>query len=300
MGTERDDAIATWLSKDELAGVQALAHLAAAGDEPAQLLLGIIDKVAALQGPDILALSRQERIALLRAPGGLSGRNWARDAAEQGALRAQLWQQLWSLQADIATAQQLAALNETRAVADTLLTLARRTESGFDGAVLDLPWFPSTLWFLSSDRTLSDRHAAQLHPGDPQHRFRANGAYRPAQADLRDWLAQSPVALHIRATCDAVCAATSPDCQVALYQALGSYEALLTHGTPVAALIPDDVFANSQRGREALARRIMLMRSTRMREADRLRLVEVDACAADWLGQQFEAHTPSKIPSPAE
>lgn len=295
----RDSAIATWLNDDELTGLRDIARLAQDGDAESQLLLGIIDKNAALQGPDTLALTREERIALLRAPGGLSGKNWVQAAAAQGATRAQAWHDLWALQADLTTARTFAELGEPRAVAETLLTLAKRAERGFDDQVLGQDWFPPAVWFLSRDRTLSAGHAAQLHPGDPQHRF-GTASDLASDAALRDWLAHAPAALHLRATCDAVCADTSANCRVALYHALGSYEALLTHGTPVASLIQDAAFADSPRGRAALARRIMLMRSTRMREAERLRLIDVDACAAKWLGQQFDAHTPRKIPGPAD
>lgn len=295
---ERARAISTWLAEDELAGLRDMARLAQEGDAASRLLLGLIDKNAALQGPDIVALSRDQRIALLRAPGGLSGRNWVQAAAAQGTPGAQAWQALWAVQADLTTAQTFAALGETRAAAETLLTLAKRSEGGFDSSVLEDTWFPSTLLFLSPDRTLSAEHAGQLHPGDPQHRFGQDGG-KPAEVDLRMWLAESEAALHLRATCATACPETQSDCQFALYKALGSYEALLTHGTPVASLVEDAVFADSPRGRAALARRIMLMRSTRMREAERVRLAEVDACAADWLRQQFEAHTPRKIPGPA-
>lgn len=84
---------------------------------------------------------------------------------------------------------------------------------------------------------------------------------------------------------------------MALYTALGDYEALLTFGSPVAGLVPDAEFAASPRGQAALARRIMLMRSTRMRDAQRLELAQLDACAADWLARTYEAYSLHKIPA---
>ena len=67
-GAARDAAIAAWLADDELAGLRGLAELAQAGDAPAQTLLGLIDRHAALQGPAVLALPRADRIcAVARA-----------------------------------------------------------------------------------------------------------------------------------------------------------------------------------------------------------------------------------------
>lgn len=292
----RGAAIEAWLSDAELAGLRGLAKLARADDAQAQVLLGLIDRHAALQGPQVLALSRAERIALLRAPGGLSGRNWLARAAAQGNQTAQAWQALARVPGELGTAERFAALQEPRAVALSLLTLAKRQERGFAPAVMARDWYPETLLFLSPDRTLTRKRAAQLHPGDPQRRYLDGGA--PPKQALQAWLDSAPVALHLRATCAAVCPSTPRPCVLALYHALGDYAALVTHGSPVTSLVPDAVLATSPRGRAALARRIMLMRSTRMREAERQKLAGVSRCAADWLAAQFDAHTARKIPGP--
>lgn len=290
-----DATIDAWLSDDELAALQAMAGLAQAGDVTAQVLLGLIDKHAALQGPAVLALPRDGRIALLRAPGGISGQNWLHLAAQQGDPLAQAWTSVFRPGAGLDTAAQFAAMSEPRALALALTSLAKRQEHGFKDSVIAKDWYPDTLLFLGRDRTLTQARAAALHPGDPQHRYHSGA--RPAKAELADWLAQAPAALHLRAACDAVCPDTQRHCVMALYHALGDYQALLTHGTPANTLIPDEVFAASPRGRAALARRIMLMRSTRMREADREALSTVDSCATDWLGTQYAAHTPRAIPA---
>lgn len=292
----RDAAIAAWLADDELAGLRGLSDLAQQGDAQSQLFLGLIDRHAALQGPAVLSLSRAERIALLRAPGGMSGRNWVGVAAEQGNALALAWRDMADVSSNLETATQFAELGETRALVRTLLTIAKRQERGFAAEIVAQDWYPETLLFLSPDMTLTPERAAKLHPGDPQHRYQ-NGV-KPPKAAWRDWLAQAPAALHLRATCASVCPSEAAQCVQALYHALGDYQALLTHGSPAISLVPDAVLAASPRGQAALARRIMLMRSTRMREAERMKLAEVSLCATDWLAAQFEAHTTRKIPAP--
>ena len=292
----RDAAIAAWLADDELTGLRGLADLAHQGDAQAQLFLGLIDRHAALQGPAVLGLTRADRIALLRAPGGMSGRNWVGVAAEQGNALARAWRAMAEVQSDLEMAAQFAELEETRALAQALLSIAKRQEHGFAADIVAQDWYPETLLFLSPDMTLTPERAARLHPGDPQHRYQ-NGL-KPPEAALQDWLGQAPAALHLRATCASVCPSEASQCVLALYHALGNYQALLTHGSPANSIVPDAELAASPRGQAALARRIMLMRSTRMREAERVKLVEVSLCATDWLAAQFEAHTTRKIPAP--
>lgn len=232
----------------------------------------------------------------MRAPGRISGHNWVHVAAEQGLSHALAWKSLWSVRADLHTAETLAKLQEPQAVAETLLMLVKHRESGFPPAVLDLSWYPQRLVFLSQPHATPDVLRAGLHPGDPQRR-RVYGV-APDPTALRVWLAESPVAAPLRAACDVVCTDSAAACSYALYQASGSYEVLLTLGSPVNALIPNAEFADSPRGRAVLARRIMLMRSARMREAKRQKLANVSRCAADWLAAQFDAHTARKIPEP--
>jgi hypothetical protein len=296
LADRREQAIDLWLADQELEGLRALAQLAQQGDVKAQLLLGLIDKFAELQGAELIVMPRVERLALLRAPGGMSGRNWVHFAAQQGDPIAVAWTDLWSMEAVLDTAKTLAALDEPRALAETLITLVKRRESGFPAEILAQAWYPQTLLMLSENRVLRDEDAAKLHPGDPQHRFGTKG--KPEPEALRDWLRTSAVARPIRAVCTAQCPDQQQACTMALYKALGSYEGLLTHASPVNALIAEDRFAHSPRGQAALARRIMLMRSTRMREAEHEKLAQISLCAADWLGAQFDVHNARKIPAP--
>ncbi len=81
-------ARALWLSgTDDLAAIGQLADLARAGNQPAQLLLGVL--VAGGQLPEAVEdLPRADRIALTRAEGGLSGTSWLRVAGQADPLAA--------------------------------------------------------------------------------------------------------------------------------------------------------------------------------------------------------------------
>lgn len=92
-------ARAAWLAGDDDMGVLAqLAPLAAGGNRAAQVMLGTL--VAEQRVPEaVAALPRAERIALTRAPGGLSGTSWLTVAAGADPVAAALevagvrWQQ---------------------------------------------------------------------------------------------------------------------------------------------------------------------------------------------------------------
>ena len=84
LADEFDLARDAWLAGEDMAALEALAALAAEGDADAQLLLGRIAGAAQYWPPEVAALPRRARNALLRAPGGLSGRSWIAVAAEAG------------------------------------------------------------------------------------------------------------------------------------------------------------------------------------------------------------------------
>ena len=74
------DGIDAWLADDDATALPILSGLANGGDVDAQMLLGQIEAVAPPgSGSAFLsALSRRERIDLLRSAGGLSGTSWTR------------------------------------------------------------------------------------------------------------------------------------------------------------------------------------------------------------------------------
>jgi len=86
-GARFDAVVADWLAgQDDMAVLAGLADLAASGDGRARRMLGAIEADAALRPEAVAELSRQERIALTRAPGGLSGTSWLVVAGETDAV----------------------------------------------------------------------------------------------------------------------------------------------------------------------------------------------------------------------
>lgn len=77
-----DGTLDTWLAGDDKTALTAFADLARGGDADAQLFLGQIASQAHYWPAEVAALPRKERNALLRAPGGLSGKSWTAIAAE--------------------------------------------------------------------------------------------------------------------------------------------------------------------------------------------------------------------------
>lgn len=292
-GTEHPDFqahFALWLSGEEVAPVAAFAELARSDNLAAQVLLGLIDKRGALQGPETAWLTRTERIEYLRAQGGLSGQNWITHAAARSPF-AQALADLWQGARGIELAQHFANSGEDRACREALMTVAARRESGLAPAELETTWYPDGLRHLVYPRVLSPDAVEDLHAGDPQRRAAGEA---PLPDDLRDWLAVAPLAMPLRAACSTQCPTSQRACAHALYIGLGSYPALLSLGSPVAALVTDTDFAASRRGQQAIARQIMLRYMTRAREQMLSRLQQVDSCTADWLAFEFARYVPAR------
>jgi len=76
------EAVDAWLADDDATAVPALAHLAQDGDADAQVFLGRI--ATRTLSPYLAGLPRSARNAILRAPGGLSGKSWITVAASAG------------------------------------------------------------------------------------------------------------------------------------------------------------------------------------------------------------------------
>jgi hypothetical protein len=70
-----DEAVSAWLNVDDKTALPALSALAKAGDENAMLLLGLIDQ-SRPRSDWLQSLDRKTVMDIMRAPGGLSGRNW--------------------------------------------------------------------------------------------------------------------------------------------------------------------------------------------------------------------------------
>lgn len=275
-------ALDLWLNDDESNALPALSVLARGGNRAAQILLGLIDKNPPLQGPWLAHLPRDERIALMRAPGGLSGQSWLNAAADEPL--AAIWLTLLSVDAGLSVVTQFTDMGETRAAREALLVLAAREHPDLrlapaeelDPELLYLPW-----------RTANDERRESLlalvPAGHPQRTMM--GASHDADALLR-WLEQSPGALPLSLLCESRCADTRETCLTGAYQALASHNALLMLGSPVESLVSQTDFLNSPRGQATVLRRILQSTDARGRAAMIARMREHDACLADVLHEE--------------
>jgi len=250
-------ALELWLADDEAEALPALAALAGEGNRAAQVLLALIEATPPLQGPWLVRLTRDERIRLMRAPGGLSGRSWMRAAAEDTTL-ARLWVEGQDPASTVEAAMGLAAMGEKRAARVTLQAVAARQTRGFAAVAAD-PGYPPDLRHLvwrewaaePGGRARVEAEIAALMPGDPQI---GHFVDRPVTAAERDaWLAAAPLAMPLRATC-AICPDSVAACLRAAFTLVGGHAQLADFGTPSETLIPPDVWNASRRGRLALLR----------------------------------------------
>lgn len=245
-------AIDDWLNADEAAAIPALARLAATGNGAARLHLGLIDAIPGFQGPWLANLPRDRRLALLRAPGGVSGQSWLR-AAEDPLARASV--ALWDGAARADLVLTIAALGEERAAHMAARQLFLREKRGF-GALADQPDFPPALLPLAIrdwQREDPARAAAALaalpagHPGRP-----LTGGAGPATADLYAWAKATPqLARHLETLRSLCPQSASPAKDLAAYLSQsGGVWALAWIGPPSARLIPPDRYATSPKAAE--------------------------------------------------
>lgn len=279
-------ARAAWLADDEAAALAALAGLAQSGNAAARLLLGLIDRFPELQGPWLSRLPRDERLALMRAPGGMSGRSWLAEA--QDVPLAAAWQTLLRVEAGPEAGAALAALGEPRAARLAVAMLAAREHPALRDDWQD--WMDPELAFVVWPRAsepLRARLAAAIGPDHPQRGLM--GEAGPA-AGWADWLAQSPAAAPFRALCAAECPESQAACRLAAHAALGSQVAAVTLGSPVESLIAQDEFLAAPRGRAAVMRRILLAADARGRPALIARATETDACLGARLAAEADRY----------
>jgi hypothetical protein len=290
-------AVALWLDGDEADGLGAMATLAQGGNPAARMLLALIDKTPELQGHWLSRLPRAERITLIRAPGGISGRSWMHAAAAQVPLAA-LWLSLWDVAAPMHLVLDFAAAGESRAARETAVALAARERRGF-AEIADLPGFPRSLRFLvwrewdEADAEASAAERAALAPGDPQRAIDM-ATPEPDRTALARWLLSAAEAAPIGQFCRDRCAESADSCALAAWEALGSYRALLVQGSPSERLIPADRFDASRRGQTALLRRILLAVDSRGRRSQLAAARVSDSCFADLLETEAQAYAPRR------
>lgn len=80
-----------WLAGEDMPALEELAALAHEGHAPAKILLSRIAATPHVIDPVTQTLDRKAKIALLREPVGLSGRDWLVSAAEDNDLAHALW-----------------------------------------------------------------------------------------------------------------------------------------------------------------------------------------------------------------
>lgn len=273
------EALAQWLADDEEPALKALAAMAQDGNIAARILLGIIDKTPALQGPWLAYLPRDERLALLRAPGGLSGRNWLHHATDTALART--WLALMSVEAGPEVIADFMQLGEARAAREALVMLSAREHPALhelapDATNQDMLYL---LWRSADDMRRRDL-LAQVPAGHPQRALM--GEPRDENAML-GWLRTAPVATPLRAICATLCQQTADSCLGAAYGALASHNALVTLGTPVETLIAQDAFLDSARGRTTVLRRILQSTDARGRRSMLTQVRAQDECLAEAL-----------------
>jgi len=282
-------ALALWLDDNEAEALPTLAKLAKDGNTAARLLVGMIDKNASLQGPWLALLSKQDRIALLRFKGGLSGTSWLRQVKNTPSIS--IWLKILDSQADIETALKLANLGEERLLRAGLIMLEARQTTGFAAFAGDAR-FPRAVQYL----ILREWHKAgnfmtvatalhTLHKGDAQRDFLRDMV---RTTDHEKWLLETSLAPSLHVLCRANCPQNQGACMRAGFHSLGGYHHFVTQGTPLASLIPEERFAASQRGQRSVLRRALTYAF--LNEA-RLNLIsDIDACFAELVemeGQKF-------------
>lgn len=275
-------ALTAWLADDEAAALPELARLAQGGNRAAQVLLAMIDKGPGLQGPWLSALPRDARVALLRAPGGISGTSWMRLAAEVPV--AGLWLRLWDIAAEPGIVLEFASLGEPYAARVAVLALRSRQERRLE-TIAAAPDFPPAMRFALWEAALPGlglaalaaralAEAEALPQGDPQ---RAMAGIEDGVA-RESWFETSQVGAPVAALCLALCPETYDTCTAAALGGVGGYRGLVALGSPVEALIGSRDYAASARGRADLLRRALLRWPISGRAGFMARASSVDGC----------------------
>jgi hypothetical protein len=257
-------ALDLWLAEDDETALPEFAALAAGGNRAAQVLLAHIDATMPLQAPWLASLPRAERIALMRQPGGVSGRSWISAAATDTPLAA-AWSALWSAadRDEVEVPRAFAAMGEPRAVRMALTAMSLHKSRGF-AAMADDPSFPKSMRFLiwrewlanPATEPLVAAEIAALPLGDPQI---ATVTGRQASASERAaWLAEATPARPLRALCSVTCPANPTSCvQAAAFAMTTGADLGAEFGSPVESLIPSLAWEASPRGRASVLRRTL-------------------------------------------
>ncbi|MCU4654294.1 hypothetical protein N8I71_15740 [Roseibacterium sp. SDUM158016] len=247
-----------WLSgSDDMAALARLADLAAAGNLAAQVLLGTV--VAAGLVPEAVdALPRAERIALTRAPGGLSGTSWLRVAGQADPVAGAL--ETVTVGSQQATpAEMLAALETLLAAGETGPSM--RIMTGLYNIGGFGPTGGWTVTALLGGHSTLQGHGAPLLSGlrdiltDPSTGVSDRMALAAVKAALAALPRTDDLDAPLAAVCAAGCPATAEACTEALVQATGGLPGFLTL-SPVEGLVDSATYQSSPRFAADLRRRL--------------------------------------------
>ena len=284
-----DAARAAWLDGDDLAALVALKGLAESGNTAAQILLARIAEEPHMHRHVTGNLSRSDRIALLRQPGGFSGTSWMNQAASKSDLAAAMILakseftsvtredgSKFSPQADGAVEVLLTA-GETELATEVVfklfdgfflrhtLDLIERHEDGLDPIVT--PIRVSTQQSLaaidvSADQAMFDLFAAQRSEIAPE--LRLAGTHLDYVAVQSDPATQAFIMQHaekvaawtpLRELCEVSCAPSYSECLLAGVASMSAGRKF-PFASPAQSLISTEDYWNSARIRGDTARKL--------------------------------------------
>ncbi|MGB0411252.1 MAG: hypothetical protein ACPGFA_06675 [Pikeienuella sp.] len=281
-------AVEAWLDDDDQTALPALAKLAHEDNRAAQVLLGRI--ATRPMGSWLAEMGRKERMALLRAPGGLSGTSWLKVAAEAGDPLAQLFLDSVDPRAGAGAVRTLIEAKELAAALVLIDIVRARTGNTPQALLLEL-WrggrFPATYagHFIGKalgENTLTTRELAELIKTAefPFNEIIANGVKANAKGRLawfemiKEWYAvenakdqrgwkdasfaartyAAPTPLHMlpaRHHCDASCGADTADAKMCFLLA-NHAGSNKELASPAEAIVSQPEFTTSKRARRLL------------------------------------------------
>lgn len=169
-------AVEAWLADDDAASLPVISEMANAGDRNAQLLLSQIERETPAGGETdwVLALDRNARKSLFRAPGGLSGTPWVKQLARDGDDLATALEASKLPDATMDTAKALFAAGEVeqakrltweileRGRFDAILSLP--PEEPIFAALDFVPWMQG--WFIGGSVSAEQRKWIKVSPSE--------------------------------------------------------------------------------------------------------------------------------------
>lgn len=281
--TRLNEAIQHYLADQDALALPGLAELAAKGDTDAQVLLGRI--ATRPHSEYVQNLTRAERKALLRAPGGLSGKSWLDVAAANGDARAKAFANARGPRAKAADVLALLDIGEDEAAAALALRgLHFDSTENVRKLLEDASWEEDAryipLMLLATRRELQLQEIREAvdrlsNADSPKHRFlvylldhgffdidqrdftkvihRLAGDFllvpSPDDGSVAEFLGQdtSRPTRRAYAFCEEACPDSVRSCVGDVFPLVGGYDALWSFGSPVQSLIPNDRYEASAR-----------------------------------------------------